>query len=59
MKKLIFTHCAGCRAVDGHVFALDGSFREFLVDDDRLCAHTVTCWPPLFNPGWWREMKWS
>lgn len=27
--------------MDGHVFALDGSFREFLVDDDRFCAHTV------------------
>lgn len=36
-----FYHSAGCRAVDGHVFALDGSFREFLVDDIRFCAHTV------------------
>ena len=27
--------------MDGHVFALDGSFREFLVDDDRFCAHAV------------------
>ena len=36
-----FYHSAGCRAVDGHVLALDGAFREFLVDDDRLGAHAV------------------
>ena len=45
--------------MDGHVFALDGSFREFLVDDDRFCAHTVRVFATLFNPGWWREVKWS
>ena len=44
--------------MDGHVFALDGSFREFLVDDDRFCAHAVV-FATLFNPGWWREVKWS
>jgi len=44
--------------VDGHVFALDGSFREFLVDDDRFCAHAVrVC--HLVQSGWWREVKWS
>lgn len=45
--------------MDGHVFALDGSFREFLVDDDRFCAHTLSVFATLFNPGWWREVKWS
>ena len=41
MKKLIFTILLAAVLWTGHVFALDGSFREFLVDDDRFCAHTV------------------
>lgn len=44
--------------MDGHVFALDGSFREFLVDDDRFCAHTVrVC--HLVQSRLVAEVKWS